>query len=399
MNILYFGSACSEERLHQIINSHPRPYFIAQYNLEMALIKGITENGIKNLKIYNIPQFKKQKKFFYFTRPTEKLIEGIDVSYLPVVNIPLIKELLLFVYTFFTTIFYLAKKNRKETVILSAFNYTPISLGTFFAAKILRFNRANIFTDLSKDIFTKKRQINMSKLKVLILPWYMKLISILDNTFDLYIILTKPMNEVVNKKNNPYIVMEGIYNDDLNLSQANRKNAIVYSGTLTPEYGVETILEAFSRIRDENIELWIMGSGPLEEQLKIPRKNVVFFGYLSRSEVFEKLKQSSLLINIRNPVEEYTKYSFPSKTFEYLASGTPVLSTILEGMPPKYFDFIIGIKNDDIETVVNSIETFFNNDDKDMYFSQAREGQKYVLTEKTPRVQAKKILNFLKENI
>jgi hypothetical protein len=39
-------------------------------------------------------------------------------------------------------------------------------------------------------------------------------------------------------------------------------------------------------------------------------------------------------------VEEYTRYSFPSKNIEYLLSGKPVVGYFLDGMPHVYQDFM-----------------------------------------------------------
>ena len=43
--------------------------------------------------------------------------------------------------------------------------------------------------------------------------------------------------------------------------------------------------------------------------------------------------QSLWPVNPRQNNEEFTKYSFPSKTMEYLASGVPVVAYKLDGIP------------------------------------------------------------------
>ena len=52
------------------------------------------------------------------------------------------------------------------------------------------------------------------------------------------------------------------------------------------------------------------------------------------------MKEAKLLINLRNPEDKYTKYSFPSKTFEYMVSGTPFFTTKLEGIPSEYYNYL-----------------------------------------------------------
>ena len=51
-------------------------------------------------------------------------------------------------------------------------------------------------------------------------------------------------------------------------------------------------------------------------------KRIIYWGVVEQKHVFEMQQQATLLVNPRKGHEEYTKYSFPSKTMEYMASGT-----------------------------------------------------------------------------
>ncbi|MDY0292929.1 MAG: hypothetical protein RBR02_11415, partial [Desulfuromonadaceae bacterium] len=57
-------------------------------------------------------------------------------------------------------------------------------------------------------------------------------------------------------------------------------------------------------------------------------------------EVIDAELDASLLVNPRPTEGEYTKYSFPSKTLEYMVSGTPVLTAELPGIPLEYYDYL-----------------------------------------------------------
>ena len=52
---------------------------------------------------------------------------------------------------------------------------------------------------------------------------------------------------------------------------------------------------------------------------------------------------------------EFTKYSFPSKNMEYLASGTAVLTTRLPGMPAEYYEHVLTIDRDGPEAVADAL--------------------------------------------
>src|SRR5690606_30003690 len=50
-------------------------------------------------------------------------------------------------------------------------------------------------------------------------------------------------------------------------------------------------------------------------------------GFLSFDEVMDLYASADLLLNLRLTADRTTRYFFPSKLMELLASGTPVLST------------------------------------------------------------------------
>ncbi|MFC6648999.1 hypothetical protein [Paenibacillus rhizoplanae] len=130
----------------------------------------------------------------------------------------MLKEIIFFLKGFLKTLFWGIKNRReKEKVILTAFNYTPLSVGIFLAAKLFSINRINIFTDLSSDIINDQRQKDMIWFKRLILPIYLNLVEKVESSYDMYILFTEAMNSRVNPNNKPYLIIEGIYNSQLDM--------------------------------------------------------------------------------------------------------------------------------------------------------------------------------------
>lgn len=62
-------------------------------------------------------------------------------------------------------------------------------------------------------------------------------------------------------------------------------------------------------------------------------------------------QQATLLVNPRKGHEEYTKYSFPSKTMEYMASGTPTIMYKLPGLPIEYEEYLVLLPDNSQETL------------------------------------------------
>ncbi|MFB6648998.1 hypothetical protein COL48_00505 [Bacillus toyonensis] len=400
MKILYFGSLCDEEWIESISSTKREPSRIAQYSFEKALVSGFSAIQDVDMDINYLyqEQYYPRGKFLYFKKRKKQLNNKYIVKYLSNFNLPIIKELYsLFQGIFLTLKWGIKNFNDKDKIILTPFNYTPLSLGIYVVSKLFRIKRVNVFTDLSSDVMNSKRQKGMHWVKKMLLSYYVKLVSFIEHSYDGYVLFAEPMKEKVNSSNKPYIIMEGIFNNDLDLSELPKSKAIMYAGTLAFEYGVKNILDAFEQIEDSELELWLFGDGDMKEyieQLSLKDHRVKYFGFEPRAKVFEYEKKAALLINARNPDDEYTMYSFPSKTFEYMVSGTPFLTTKLKCIPEEYSKYIYSINNSDINSIQQAIELVLSTPNEKIH--QLTEGARtFILENKTSTVQAKKILDFL----
>ena len=105
----------------------------------------------------------------------------------------------------------------------------------------------------------------------------------------------------------------------------------LFVGRLSPEKGVETLLSAWTQMRN-SYPLVVIGDGPLSESLsaQVASQNissVTFRGWLPRAQTLEAMKQSAFLVA---PSIWYE--GFPMSIAEAFACGTPVLCSRLGGM-------------------------------------------------------------------
>lgn len=164
------------------------------------------------------------------------------------------------------------------------------------------------------------------------------------NEIDSYVVLSDEMVNALRIRDKPWVRIEGIFEkqEDISLPEKDENKVILYSGTLARRYGCMNLVEAFSKIELQNYQLWICGEGDTRkeiEQLAAINKKIKYFGQLPQEEVFKLQKRATILVNPRTSEGEFTKYSFPSKTMEYLASGTPTILHRLPGIPDEYFQF------------------------------------------------------------
>lgn len=174
----------------------------------------------------------------------------------------------------------------------------------------------------------------------------------LNQQVDSYMLLTEHMKNPLNVGDRPYIVVEGIVDSDVFERNETQKKAlikdpelkyIVYTGKLNEKFGVKKLIEAFRTMPEPSYRLVLCGRGDLDSYIKdMCREDdrIVATGQVTPTEAHEWVLKADVLVNPRENNEEYTKYSFPSKNIEYLASGNPVVAHMLDGMPACYRDFV-----------------------------------------------------------
>uniref|UniRef100_UPI004057A5D9 glycosyltransferase n=1 Tax=Agathobacter sp. TaxID=2021311 RepID=UPI004057A5D9 len=399
MKCLMFGLACGKEQFDKYIKRNKSPYSVAHYLFEVKLIEELQEAfAISHNYILQEPN--KSFSDAVIKAKSDDLTEETTTTYLNFVNLPIIK----FITLFFSTIIRIIKfaiVTKNDFWILSTINYFPVAMATMIMSKILGRKNIIIFTDCSVGYAYDKQK--GAGVKAFFKQLYKKLINGIENSYDGYILFSEPMNELVNLKMKPYCVMEGFFNsDNIDLNECDKleKFTMLYAGTIIESVGLQNLVEALKRV-DLDLELWIYGEGDYKQELMKLSKGdsrIKFFGFIDRKELFQIEKKVSLLVNVRDPHLAYTKYSFPSKTFEYLASGTPFLSTRLMCYPQEYDEYMYSISDNSCETIANKVnEIYLKNPSERLDFG--RKAKDFVIKRKNSRVQTEKIINFIREEV
>jgi glycosyltransferase involved in cell wall biosynthesis len=221
---------------------------------------------------------------------------------------------------------------------------------------------------------------------------------------DSFVLLTKYMAEYM-KVHQPYCVMEGIASagdaGDGAHPLTDGLERIVYTGTLHRKFGVLHLLEAFRIMRDPSVRLVICGIGDSEAEIRQAASEdarIDFRGQLPREEVLRLQREATVLVNPRQNNETFTRYSFPSKTMEYLASGVPVVAYKLDGIPDEYDPYLtypVGETASDLAEALAHVCAL----DTPVWEQVGQAGRTYVLTHKNQEVQAKRVLDFLSSNL
>jgi glycosyltransferase involved in cell wall biosynthesis len=225
----------------------------------------------------------------------------------------------------------------------------------------------------------------------------------LAKRIDCFVLLTRFMAERLGVDERHYVVVEGIAAellDDPVIEEGARDKRCVflYSGTLAARYGVMTLIEAFSRLPVTiAAELWICGDGDSRNRIQEAARNdarISYLGQLSRSEVRQLQRRATVLVNPRPAAGEYTRYSFPSKTLEYMVSGRPVLMYRLPGVPDEYFEYVICPKSNDVDGLATALRDLSEMTPGELDAIGAT-GREFALREKNAAAQCRKVLDLL----
>lgn len=218
---------------------------------------------------------------------------------------------------------------------------------------------------------------------------------------DSYVLLSEHMKDRLPIGTLPYTVVEGIFNaydDDFEVHEKLNDKIVLYTGSLAKRYGIMNLIEVFKLLKEENIYLYICGRGDSEADIieaSADNPRIVYKGVLKRKEVLELQKKVTLLVNPRNAEGEYTKYSFPSKTMEYMASGVPTLLYKLPGIPDEYYNYCYSLEDDSVATLSEAIKTICYTD-KHVLEEKGRTARDFIIRQKSPEKQCSKIVNMLK---
>lgn len=218
---------------------------------------------------------------------------------------------------------------------------------------------------------------------------------------DKFVLLSKYMVEKIPETQKSYIVVEGLaqVKEYHQVEKNGEVKTLLYTGLLDYFTGVKDLVDAFHKISDPNLQLIICGLGCLESAIKQAASidsRIIFKGLVSRESAVLLQQEATLLINPRKPDNQLTRYSFPSKTMEYLSSGTPMLGYRLDGIPEEYYSYYYTIDTMDVDGLAERIQEVIHFPQSELN-KKAEEAYNFILQNKTAKMQMKRLLDFMCE--
>lgn len=347
------------------------------------LAEGLAANGAEAV-VLSAPPITRQNAAGRRIRLADETVRGVRYTYLPVALLPGLKHLVTLVAAFFRA----CRLITPDSFVLCDALNVSVSLGARLAAWVRRAPCIGVVTDLP-DMMSGAPVSLAQRINRRLLAGY-----------DAYLFLTAQMSERVNKRGRPFLVLEGHVDEAMRDADGapvpkDAPPVLLYAGMLHERYGILRLAEAFS-LTALPATLAIYGAGdalPRLRELAERDARIRLMGTVDNRTVVDAERRATLLINPRPSSAEYTKYSFPSKNMEYMASGTPVLTTRLPGMPAEYAPHVYLFDGETPQEMAKTLCAVMEQGAQALA-EKGEAGRAFVLAHKTNVQQARRILAF-----
>ena len=399
MKILLLGSLITAAQMEQLNSNSKEKASVAPVNYETMLAKGLAENGAKvdALSVPAVAAFPRST-YKYITRKREVIENNIQISWVPFINVQGLKQL-----TIKRNIEKLLEqwlqenKDDKYKVVLMYSIYPPYTEPAIKLCKEHGCHLCAVITDLPEYMYSWK---NLKGIRGWYSKWLSEKMMTLQGKCDSYILFTKPMAAKMRIEDKPHMVSEGfcdasIFSNIPNQEKYLRKT-IVYGGNLSRLYGIQNLVKGFMET-ELDAELHLYGAGrdaAFVEECTKQDSRIRFFGSVDRKTLLIALKKAHLLVVNKPTSDDYSNYSFSSKILEYMASGTPLLTTKVGGMPEEYLKYVYIIEDESVDGISATLNEVLKNTSQDLS-AFGEQAAQFAMDNKNYLKMTRKMLSFL----
>ncbi len=344
MNIKYLG-------YYDVSNQEGRTYFLAATNKMDYICKSIVANG-ESVEIISASIYSNKGKF---KGGENAIANGVTLKKFSTKQRDnLLQKIFSTMYSFFAIFFYFlfnAKKKEKIIVYHSLGYRRSVALAKFFKRFHLILEIEEIYGDVSGLKRDKKRELKFFKLA------------------DSYIFPTEQLNQKINTRNKPYVIVHGTYNVEEQRVKKFSDGRIhcVYAGTFDPRKGGVAATVAAGKFLDDRYHVHIIGFGgendkkdllkKIDEVNALSKCKVTYDGLLSGEEYIKFIQSCHIGLSTQNPNAQFNDTSFPSKVLSYMANGLRVVSIKIKVLETSAVnDFLYYYEENNPEKIAGAIK-------------------------------------------
>ena len=401
-NIVYLGKLFPQGLVKTVADDSRGKMGMSNHNFEMSILNGFSRQENARVKcviapgVFSFPHNNRR----IFTHAEHYEHNGVEVRSVGFCNLVVINRIWLVVSLVCALVRCIKSFPRGESVNIVLNTPAYFYLLSVKIARALVGRKTSltvVIPDIPSMVTAMDRQ---NRLKNLFVGFMDRASMQMTSHADGLVLLTEAMMDFVSRPI-PHIVMEGIVDvesmsDGSGHSLSDNK-AILYTGTLRRIFGVMNLVEAFGRVSNRDAELWICGSGDSEDAIKRaaaldPR--IKFYGLVDSRKALELQRKAAILVNPRTSEGRYTRYSFPSKTMEYLLAGRSTVINRLPGIPDEYYDYVYTPADESVEALAATLSEVLEIPAAHRE-RRAADGRSFIVERKNSRVQVQRILSLI----
>lgn len=394
MKVIFIGSIYSEEDLNKL-KDLGSGIDNAAHTFQTALLSGLVKyyDEINVITAPNISSYPKCKKIFFTKKKFESgLSTALKCVFVGLVNLPLIKLFSKY-YRVKKYLKSLLRSLNEETIIYIYGAHSP------FLKAVCDVSHPKAKTCLIVPDLPEFMSGNRNPFYLFAKKQDKRIIDACVKKIDSFVLLSPFMRERLPIDDKPWIQMEGIFQNSSSMEVVEKEKykTILYTGNLGKRYGIKLLLDAFSLIKSDDYRLWIRGNGETLDEVKERAKKdsrIIYFDQMSKADLLKLQKKATLLVNPVSPKQEFTRFFFPSKTMEYLASGTPTVMPPLQCIPNEYHKYLFFFEDETPEGMRDKMIEICEKPNEQLV-SWGKAASDFILKEKNAAAQAQKIVNLM----
>lgn len=328
-----------------------------------------------------------------------EVTQGVTADLLPQLNLPLIKYGALGVTAFFRLLVW-AWSRRKQRRLIYCYNLTaPPGLFLWLGARLSGSRIMASINDVNEPGQTVPDSLPF-RADFLQQKWSARR---LDGAVAVTDRIVQELAPGV-----PSVIMEGAASSNV-LTLKNKADrgeqletpvmTAVLAGSLDEYNGGRLLMEALRADPDLPVRVLVAGMGPLQREIEEAARidhRVEFLGYLDHAQVLQTYANADVLLNIRLTRTVRTRYFFPSKLLEYLATGIPVISTPCSHVRREYAGLLHLLEEESGQGLALALRAVARIPAAARW-TQAAHAREFMRTKKSWDAQARRVVRLVEE--
>jgi glycosyltransferase involved in cell wall biosynthesis len=391
---LFLGFLAGAEQLSRAFAKDPIPQ-VSAVKFETAILEGLVTNGaeVKVVGALPIASFPSSKTLLVPGSHFTTTLPGVSGVLAFSINLPLIKLGLRLLTAFYHGSRILTSGEGRDGIIVYSL-HTPYLAAAIALKRVFCVPVSVFIPDLPMHMAGRPLTGLHGAIKNLDNRLLRRLASKVDFAF--------PITEGIARSWLParvrYLVVEGIAPavDPIrrSVSESPTRKRILYTGSFSH---ILKVVRMFCCRPELDAELVLVGGGPDEDELQAlskKDKRLEIKPFMIGKQLEREIEAADFLINPRDTHWEGAKYSFPSKLFDYMARGLPILSTSMPSIPSEYFQCFFAVDDRDADLLAASLKRALTVSREEIE-TRIAAGERLLKTQKSAKAVGARVLEAL----